>query len=377
MFSGQNKQGKGLNVFARNITILLVVPFVAVPLGLTLSVQSTSRIPHTGEQGIKNSVPTYKTAAQVAPKPSYIGVDSTHGINDLKNIYSFINLYRSRNQGDYPAGIPDLLKLMFSLPEYKGREGFNKASELFTNPDTRHAEDPIYSEAPDKQFVYSITNLRPNGDKIGGSKTAGTRDLLALTDIYYHRNYRISEKRQKAPNPIGFYLVLWDDGTVETVPYDQVLKQQSSHGNGYIDVFPGQAGVSTELITYEEQWTQTGHLLDFPPLGKPILKGKSEPAPDNGGPESLVTFSRTLGFPSRYGIERETVWNSFDLEREEFSLTDVQEVAARLNLALEIKRLSIDEIAKLNAPAIFMTGDDKRIVALTNVDDKEAIIVDL
>ena len=187
-------------------------------------------------------------------------------------------------------------------------------------------------------------------------------------------------------NARGNYLVLWDDGDVEAVPYDDVL--YVIEGDKSRVAFYNQAGVSAaNTASYAEFWT-TGQKREggstatipssplYPPDGKPVPQGKKVPIPDNGGPESLVALSRLLSFPSRYGIEREELWKSFDAARDQFTLADVQAGAAKLKLPLELKALSLDELHKLNTPAIFLTSDDKRLVVLSQLDDKQAIVID-
>jgi hypothetical protein len=88
--------------------------------------------------------------------------------------------------------------------------------------------------------------------------------------------------------------------------------------------------------------------------------------------ESLVYLSRF----QQHSLDRPHVWQAFDPTREEFTLQDVQSGATKLNLPLQLRKLSLEELQQLNAPAIFMTSDDKRIVTLSNLDDKEAIVID-
>jgi hypothetical protein len=57
-------------------------------------------------------------------------------------------------------------------------------------------------------------------------------------------------------------------------------------------------------------------------------------------------------------------------------LPEVQTGAQKLGLPLQLRKLSLAELEQLNAPALFLTSDDKRIVTLANLDDKEAIVID-
>jgi hypothetical protein len=174
----------------------------------------------------------------------------------------------------------------------------------------------------------------------------------------------------------GYVLVLWDDGQVENIPYDEVLRNRIPQG--YIDAFSGEAGVDpNHCVSYQEYWTQTSSSKNMP-YGKYPANGHSldNIIFDNGGPESLVILSRHLSYPNRYGIERAKIWQMFSPSQEEFTLPEVQTGAQKLGIPLKLRKLSLEELEQLNAPALFLTSDDKRIVTLANLDDKEAIVID-
>lgn len=261
------------------------------------------------------------------------------------------------------------MDLALEFEKDSGAYGFktdDEATKTFLNPDT--------PGSPDHTVPYILSDTRHDGTPLGSPKLPGEKDVLAFTSIYSESNPWRAPGSKPAFYGLGSWLVLWDDGTVGKVPDDQTLLVPVQRR--YRRVFPNQPGSGSNLVSAEEQWTGLMRSSNPLPLAKPIPQGKEEATADNGGPESLVTFSRLLSFPSRYGIEREELWKNFDPAQAEFTLADVQAGAAKLKLPLELKALSLDELQKLQAPAIFLTSDDKRIVVLSQLDDKEAIVID-
>lgn len=124
---------------------------------------------------------------------------------------------------DYPFGWDDLL-----------------------NPDCRFADSAPLRRGP-RCFPYQLYSRRPDGRPIGSPKEAGARDVLAMTGLYYHRN----SKGPSNWNPVGFFLVLWDDGEVTRVPFDKVLMYRHSAGS-FKYAFPGQAGVPVTAIRFRQ-----------------------------------------------------------------------------------------------------------------------------
>ncbi len=304
--------------------------------------------------------------------------DPAHGLADLKNIYRYIITYRGRHDGRYPSGKTKPAFYEDIILNYKdyGFANFEEASADLTNPDTPYSTQ--FSRETDAKSVipYLILDTRSDGSPVGSPKLPTTKDLLAQTTIYNYLYSQQDKDGQVTLANYGYTLALWDDGRVEKIPYDEVLHLKQP--KGFVDALPYEAGVSPErCVTYQEYWEGVARVKALP-LNKPPTQGQELSAitPDNGGPESLVAFSRLLSFPSRYGIDREELWKNFDLAQEEFTLADVQAGAAKLKLPLELKTLSLDALQKLQAPAIFLTSDDKQLVVLSQLDDKQAIVID-
>jgi hypothetical protein len=72
-------------------------------------------------------------------------------------------------------------------------------------------------------------------------------------------------------NPVGFYVVLWDDGSVERIQYDRVLRVPKT-ASEYTIAFPGQAGIPRSAMTYDQFTTEIAH-WKVPPRGAPGAAG--------------------------------------------------------------------------------------------------------
>jgi hypothetical protein len=210
--------------------------------------------------------------------------DLNNGIEDLKRIYQIITIYRTRNNGEYPINAQALRNDIAKNPTSYGFKSFLEARSVFTNPDSIFAEGlATTKEEAEKLWVYELYGNRPDKSGLGSSKTVGTKDVLAFTTIYFRMNIQYLTDGRAVPNPEGVFLVLWSDGSIEKVPYDETL--YTPHGvNKYRSAFKGQAGVLFNFISWNEFYFD---LLDFVPIGKPSIDNKMGIVSDNGGPESL------------------------------------------------------------------------------------------
>ena len=170
----------------------------------------------------------------------------------LKQIYGVLNVYRARHGGEFPAtNSPALLSDLtahpqaYGLPD-RGTGNEAQAMHLFTSPDSEFMDGSSKAMA-DKITVYFVHNKRPDGTLVGTAKRAGTRDVLAYSNLYV---------RNHPPGPTGFYLVLWGDGTISKIPASSILTvpaydvigpagstEQVARQGGKQIAFPGQAGL--------------------------------------------------------------------------------------------------------------------------------------
>ena len=303
---------------------------------------------------------------------------STEGEIDLRKIYRYIGIYRQKYNGVYPSQStqPAFYTELFEHYADYGFERFEDASADLTNPDTRYSTEYSNENSADNTIPYPILNTRADGSLVGTPKLRGTKDQLSQTTIYNYSYRQLAEGNRLLVANYGYNLVLWDGGDVEKIPFDEVLQFKSSRG--FIDVFAGEAGVSADrCLSYQEYWTRINGFTTLP-IGKypPNGEGLAQIVPDNGGPESLVAFSRLLSYPNRHGIEREDLWREFSLSQEEFSLQEVQTHARALGLVMQLRQISLVELQRLNTPTIFVNSEDKRIVTLTALDDDRAVVID-
>jgi hypothetical protein len=144
-----------------------------------------------------------------------------NAVEDFKELYKFIHIYRER-QGQYPAA-SDLIRDMHEIPDAYGYRNFREADSVFLNPDTRFSDLGQGLKGSREPSPYIFLNKRPDGTPIGGAKQPGRKDLLAYTNIYIYHNNRYPKNKPSTSNPVGFYVMLWDDGTITQVPYDKII----------------------------------------------------------------------------------------------------------------------------------------------------------
>jgi hypothetical protein len=310
----------------------------------------------------------YNTKDQVPGTP-------LNQVQIFKHIYRYVQIYRQRHDGIYPSvqgRISDLLNDIGRTPSAYGFADYGEYFKTTVNPDNQYSDVLFIRQRPDIA-TSPPPSLRPDGSLLGSPKPKGTRDLLSSTDIYYHRNPLITIRKS---NPVGYYMVPWDDGSIEKIAYDQIfyLAKTGADGQNYIIVYPTQAGVSWNCLTYEEYETERNPqtTLVFPPIGYPFAPGQTYSKPDNGGIESLVALTRL--FDRQY--DREQIWDSLGHQVKDFTLQEVADGAAKINFPLQKKTISLDELQKLHTPAVLYLSDAGRIVTMSTIDDNHAIIYD-
>ncbi len=185
-----------------------------------------------------------------------------NGISDLKRLYQLVQVYRRRS-GQMPVGAIDIAKDTPNAPEEYGFRTFQETMEFLTNPDNKYGDSTHSSKQ--KIVPYKIMPKRPDETLVGGPKPDGGRDVIAYTDLYVHENIRLFNGERSTINPVGDYLVLWDDGTVEKVPHNRIVyidRGMSSGGRGYSIAFPGQAGMPAKgVITYGDYHRDHGTVV--------------------------------------------------------------------------------------------------------------------
>lgn len=297
--------------------------------------------------------------------------DSANGIEDLKKLYAVLNIYRERHEGKQPADATALIKDLASAPKEYGFQNYLEARSLFSNPDVIYA-DGLARNAKEVERIwpYELPGIRLDSKALGSPKTPGTRDLWATTDIYFHPNIRYYADGRTEPNPTGFHLVLWDDGQVEQISYEQTFFVPQGGGQ-FQTAFPGQAGVPFYSLTWDEFYGIKSGMVNGL-RGKPVPDGQNAPMPDNGGAEALIAFVRLQG----KSLTRESVWKTLDAAKTEFSLDDIQKALVEFGVATQPQALSLDQLQQKGAPAILPLKNPERIVTLAALDSQSAIVYD-
>ena len=287
-------------------------------------------------------------------------------VSSLKKIYGLLKKFLYKNNGIYPTTPTSLAGDLMKYPEYYGFDSYQESLPIFLNPDT------IYIGAdPAVRIAYSLNIGRPDGKLLGSPKDKGSKDLWALTRIYYQVN-----RGRVKNNPVGFYIALWEDGIVEKIPYDVSIAISDANETALIQpFFYGQSGIRKEAVSYEESffWRPFDKSVL---IGKPVASNQDIPVVDNGGPESLIAISRRLSYNGIYGMDRSDLWTKFDPSQAEFTLSEIQSGATKLGLSTQAEKQTLPQLQKSGTPALLFLQDDGRIVTLTAIDDDRAVVID-
>ncbi|MBC7807492.1 MAG: hypothetical protein H7145_15255 [Akkermansiaceae bacterium] len=183
--------------------------------------------------------------------------DPQNGERVMKNLFVLYEAYKKKH-GVYPKSYGDTFNDLLTNPKEFGFESFEAAGNALKNPDMRFSDSPIMRKG--NVVTFGSYETRADGSPKFGAKPPGTRDVLAYMDTYYHENARQYPGDRTTVNPVGFYQVLWDDGTVENVPYDKVTyAPYLGKTDGAMRLaFPGEAGLPQAVVTYDEHWRRSG-----------------------------------------------------------------------------------------------------------------------
>ena len=190
--------------------------------------------------------PTGRT--QTTPLPDTGGIvlgNPDAAPSQLHQIYTLLQKFRAKHAGKHPAKSTALIQELIKDPQSYGFKSYDESFLVFVNSDSQYQPGVL---EPNRYSAYSIAVARADGSLLDTPKMAGTRDIWALTTIYFHNNMT-----GLTNNPVGFYVVLWDTGEVERIPYDLVLSVP--RGQSLVSpFFPGQAGIPADALTYDERF---------------------------------------------------------------------------------------------------------------------------
>ena len=169
----------------------------------------------------------------------------------MKRLYAALKCYASRHNGRLAsADITDFISDIYGNANAYGFRDRSAAKNLLSNADTIYSDDANVRRQAQNFFPYYLPSTRPDGSSISGGKPAGTRDVLAYSDLYFHSNLTWNARRTAAKqHPIGFFIVLWDDGSISRVPYEQTVFQPQGERRWVLG-FPGEAGVERGAVSY-------------------------------------------------------------------------------------------------------------------------------
>ena len=207
-----------------------------------------------------------------------------NGIDGLRAIYKIVTHYRAKMSGGCTMRYgSDIIKDVSEHPLEYGYANEEEASRVFHNPDAMLSDMVKEANAKSAPVLYIMNCNRFDGTTVGDPKPTGTRDVLASTPMYVYQNRRLYQHEKMTYNPVGYYLVLWDDGEIEKIPYDKVvytpLKNPDRFGYRktseprWITAYNGQAGVSPNALSYDDEWRGMG--MKRGPRGKEGKKGES------------------------------------------------------------------------------------------------------
>ncbi len=252
-------------------------------LGLTLYRAKRQLWPHI------NLGPSQSPLEEEYDTQGKVPGDPQNAVSDLKRIYQVIQTFKKLHGLLYPRGPftadadastsllssdltgkrrngllmvnPFILQpeAEFNLSSY-GFKSRDEVQALFRNPDLRFSDSASTRENWRNTEAYQIAVLndpfqRLNGTLTNSPKLPGTRDVLLYTSTYYHKN--IHRGNGITMHPVGFYVVLWDDGQVEKIPYQKQLWAPSRMSPGYyLPAFRGQAGLPKHTLTYDQYFNQ-------------------------------------------------------------------------------------------------------------------------
>lgn len=230
--------------------LFAVLLFVGLHLRNQLAASPPAQAQQTRPIPLEGLVAEIDTGGKVPGNPN-------NAVSDLQQFYKLIEVYRGR-KGQFPENTHLLWRDIGKEPQAYGFSTLQQARPIFMNPDSRYSDDSLTRKSPNLVAPYFI-GARPDGTPVGGPKLANQRDVLVCTNLYTHRNIRHLPNAHTEENPVGYFVVLWDDGKIEQVPYDQQLYAPDPANKGRFKLaFPGQAGVPSNALTYDEFYRLVG-----------------------------------------------------------------------------------------------------------------------
>ena len=179
-------------------------------------------------------------------------------IKDAHELYRLMSVYKSRH-GEFPPTDSHLFNDAYTIPTTYGFANALDAAKWGINPDMKYADIYHNQRNPEQNSAFRMASTRPDGSKRFGTKEPKKRDVLAFSEVYFFRNECVFPDGRSTKNPVGFYIVIWEDGEVAKVPHDKVRYARPQRST-YDQCFPSQAGLPEATYTHEEAKMHTAPL---------------------------------------------------------------------------------------------------------------------
>lgn len=161
-----------------------------------------------------------KSLNQTVYTGSEIPGNPENGEKSLHALHKYLKLFQL-NFGKYPSEDDPIVFNLIKHYEVYGFENARKVIDSLSNVDNEYNDALDVRINPKNMGIPSVFYRRPNGQNIGDIKANGEKDVIAFSDTYVHSNGGEPVKGRPLSNPVGFYLVLFEDETIEKVPYDK------------------------------------------------------------------------------------------------------------------------------------------------------------
>lgn len=175
--------------------------------------------------------------------------DPNRAMRDGVRLYNAMQIYRDHHGGAWPA-VSDLMVDRIYNPKRYGYRDSRSTVYAFMSPDDKYSDNPSVRNDPGRTDPWYMPGRRPDGTPIGGPKAPGTRDIVATCSLYTHMNIKHLSGDATSLGPVGFHIVVWEDGLVEKVPIRETLKVPGA--GGWVEAFRGQAGVPQGAVSFDD-----------------------------------------------------------------------------------------------------------------------------
>ena len=239
----------------------------------------------------------------------------------------------------------------------------------FVNPDSMYSDRPQFRKSPKEITPY--VKAKPKNQ----SESSKRNPVFIFTDLHFHRNSYVNDEGVSFSNPSGYFFTLRENGLIGKIPYDVVDFTYDTREKSLSPYFSDEGDMAINVVNYDERSAFLPKSSKLG-IGKPTRLKNGQVILDNGGPESLIQLSRRLSYPTRYGIEREKLWQTFDPAQPEFTLEQIQVGAQKLGLIARVEKVTLAQLQAAQTPALLFLQDDGRIVTLLSLDDDRAVVVD-